>query len=79
MGFVRLFPTSLSSNLHKSNTFFMKKKYDNNIKKKTPWPESTSELYRPSDIRLPAKLFPTFEDSGAWSPWPIPTAVFSDF
>jgi hypothetical protein len=28
------------------------------------WPESTSELYRPSDRRLPAKLMPTFADSG---------------
>jgi hypothetical protein len=26
-----------------------------NIKKKTPWSESTSELYRPSDRRLSAK------------------------
>jgi hypothetical protein len=26
----------------------------------TPWPESTSELYRPSDRRLSAKLVPTF-------------------
>jgi hypothetical protein len=29
----------------------------------TPWPESTSELYRPSDRRLSAKLVPTFADS----------------
>jgi hypothetical protein len=27
-------------------------------KKKTPWPESASELYRPSDRRLSAKLMP---------------------
>jgi hypothetical protein len=26
----------------------------------TPWPQSTSELYRPSDHRLSAKLVPTF-------------------
>jgi hypothetical protein len=31
-------------------------------KKKTPWPKSASELYRPSDRRLPAKLMPTFAD-----------------
>jgi hypothetical protein len=28
--------------------------------KKTPWPESASELYLPSDRRLLAKLVPTF-------------------
>jgi hypothetical protein len=27
--------------------------------KKTPWSESVSELYRPSDCRLSAKLVPT--------------------
>jgi hypothetical protein len=30
------------------------------VKKKTPWSESTSELYRPSDRRLSAKCVPTF-------------------
>jgi hypothetical protein len=30
------------------------------IHKKTPWPQSASELYRPSDRRLSAKLVPTF-------------------
>jgi hypothetical protein len=29
-----------------------------------PWPQSASELYRPSDSRLSAKLVPTFVDSG---------------
>jgi hypothetical protein len=29
-------------------------------KKQTPWSESTSELYRPSDRRLSVKLVPTF-------------------
>jgi hypothetical protein len=29
---------------------------------KNPWPESASELYRPSDRRLSAKLVPTFPD-----------------
>jgi CBS-domain-containing membrane protein len=33
-------------------------------KKKTPWSESTSELYRPSDRRFSAKLLPTFADRG---------------
>jgi CBS-domain-containing membrane protein len=32
--------------------------------KKTPWPESASELYRLSDSRLSAKLVPTFADGG---------------
>jgi hypothetical protein len=34
------------------------------IIKKTPRSESASELYRPSDRRLSAKLLPTFADSG---------------
>jgi hypothetical protein len=33
-------------------------------KKKTPWPESASEVYRPSDGRLSTKLVPTFADRG---------------
>jgi hypothetical protein len=32
--------------------------------KKTPWPESASELYRPSYHLLSAKLVPTFADRG---------------
>jgi hypothetical protein len=31
---------------------------------KPPWPESASELYRPSDRRLSVKLVPTFSDRG---------------
>jgi hypothetical protein len=35
---------------------------------KTPWSESASELYRPSDRRLSAKRLATFADRGAtWS------------
>jgi hypothetical protein len=30
--------------------------------KQTPWPESASELYRPSDRRFSAKWLPTFAD-----------------
>jgi hypothetical protein len=30
----------------------------------TPWPESASEIYRPSDRRLLTKLVPTFADRG---------------
>jgi hypothetical protein len=33
-------------------------------KKKTQWSESASELYRPSDRCLSAKLVPTFADRG---------------
>jgi hypothetical protein len=32
--------------------------------KQTPWSESASELYRPSDRRLSAKRLPTFADKG---------------
>jgi hypothetical protein len=32
--------------------------------KKTPWPESESELYPPNDRRLSAKLVSTFADIG---------------
>jgi hypothetical protein len=30
----------------------------------TPWPQSASELHRPSDRRLPAKLVPTLSERG---------------
>jgi hypothetical protein len=33
-------------------------------KKKTPWPESESELYRRNDRSLSAKLVPSFVDRG---------------
>jgi hypothetical protein len=47
----------------------------------TPWPQSTSELYRPRDRRLSAKLVLTFLriEGATWSAWRIPTAVFSAF
>jgi CBS-domain-containing membrane protein len=35
-----------------------------NKKTQTPWAESASELYRPSDLHLSAKLVPTFADRG---------------
>jgi hypothetical protein len=31
---------------------------------KTPWPESASELYKPSDRRLLAKFVSTYADRG---------------
>jgi hypothetical protein len=36
----------------------------NKTNKQTPWSESESELYRPSDCRLLAKWLPTFADKG---------------
>jgi hypothetical protein len=39
-------------------------KQGNKIYLLTPWPESTSELYRQSDGRLSAKLVPSFTDRG---------------
>jgi hypothetical protein len=38
--------------------------YETKKTKKLPWPESASELYRPSDRRLLAKLVPTFAVRG---------------
>jgi hypothetical protein len=32
------------------------------LTKQTPWPESASELYRPSDRHFSSKLVPTFAD-----------------
>jgi hypothetical protein len=37
---------------------------DNKKKKKTPWSESASKLYRPSDRSFSAKWLPTFVDKG---------------
>jgi hypothetical protein len=34
------------------------------VKAWTPWPQSASELYRPRNHRLSAKLVPTFADRG---------------
>jgi hypothetical protein len=44
-----------------SNSIFSSKKGAT----KTPWPASASEIYRPSDRRLSAKLVPTFVDRGS--------------
>jgi hypothetical protein len=38
--------------------------YKQTKNKRTPWPESTSELYRPSDRRLSEKLVPPFANRG---------------
>jgi hypothetical protein len=42
--------------------FLIFPRYPPEQKKKTPWPESESELYRPSNRRLSAELVPTFAD-----------------
>jgi hypothetical protein len=49
--------------------------------KKNMWPESASEIYRPSDRRLSAKLVPIFVDRGVsrGQRSGSPTAVFSSF
>jgi hypothetical protein len=46
-----------------------------------PWPESASELYRPSDRRKSTKIVPTFADRGMFRNQRVgtPTAVFSVF
>jgi hypothetical protein len=36
------------------------------IKQQTPWSESASELHRPNDLRLSAKLVPNFADRGCY-------------
>jgi CBS-domain-containing membrane protein len=38
--------------------------YSNKVNKLTPWPESASEPYRPSDRYLSTKLVPAFADRG---------------
>jgi hypothetical protein len=44
---------------------WISRNYHSEIKKKTtPWSESASELYRPSDRRLSAKWLPTFAYRG---------------
>jgi hypothetical protein len=50
-------------------------------KKQTPWPEFASELYRPNDRRLSAKLVPSFVDRGVPRSQRAgsPTAVISVF
>jgi hypothetical protein len=50
------------------------------LRNKTPWPESASELYRPSEHSLYAKSVLTFEDRGYYVVSVTdPKAVFSDF
>jgi hypothetical protein len=53
---------SCSSSLHNRNFYCLFLVMSKT--KQTPWSESASELYRPSDLRLSAKLVPTFADRG---------------
>jgi hypothetical protein len=47
--------------LNKTKIILMLRSAETSIpNKKNPWPQSASELYRPSDRRLSAKLVPTF-------------------
>jgi hypothetical protein len=55
------FPTFLSMTLV-SYILSKKKGRASQTNKQTPWSESASELYRPIDRRLSAKLVPTFAD-----------------
>jgi hypothetical protein len=43
---------------------FVGKSKEKKKQNKLPWPESASELYRPGDRHLSAKLVPTFADRG---------------
>jgi hypothetical protein len=54
----------ISSWFMRSATMFPEQCSTSFITKKTPWPESASELYRPSDSRLSAKLVQNFADKG---------------
>jgi hypothetical protein len=47
----------LGNKIKKKIKFVLMKK-----ERKTPWPESTSKLYRPRDCRLSVKIVPTFAD-----------------
>jgi hypothetical protein len=48
------------------NIYYLKAEYINNLKtkKQTPWFQSASELYRPSDRRFLTKLVPILADRG---------------
>jgi hypothetical protein len=49
---------------HSPSLYLLSYNDDTTHKKKTPWSESASELYRPSDSRLSAKWLPTCADRG---------------
>jgi hypothetical protein len=49
-----LFPT-----MHSTSKAILPSMWGKEITNQTPWPESASELYRPSDRRLLAKLVPS--------------------
>jgi hypothetical protein len=63
-----MFTTSLQFLIYrprsKHKTTYIWSDYKKQTNKQTPWPETTGELYRPSDRRLPAKLVLIFADRG---------------
>jgi hypothetical protein len=58
--YVLLWQHETTEHIHKMIIFELNKQTN----KQTKWPESASELYRPSDGRLSAKLVPIFADRG---------------
>jgi CBS-domain-containing membrane protein len=60
-GHERLQVSNIATFLH---DFILSTFLGNHYAKETPWPESASELYRPSDCRLLAKLVTTLADRG---------------
>jgi hypothetical protein len=60
-----LFVQSILSHKYREPSKCGRTKKTRNFKEKeTQWPESASELYRPSNRRLWSKLVPTFADRG---------------
>jgi hypothetical protein len=58
----RVYPHNITSMYGKMLICLDVRQSCKNINKNTQWPEFESELYRPSDRRLSAKLVPTFAD-----------------
>jgi hypothetical protein len=54
--------TNYENNLRSPSSEARDEESEARNKKRTRWPESASELYRPRDRRLLAKLVPTFAD-----------------
>jgi hypothetical protein len=56
---------SFAVQLNNNSRLFLYIRKARNYKKKTPWPKSASELHRPRDSRLSAKLVPTVAGRGS--------------
>jgi hypothetical protein len=59
-----MFQTLLDDVTKKTSVDVSTKRQQSDLKK-TPWSESVSELYQPSDRRLSAKWLPTTADRGS--------------